>query len=81
MAKYKTAVRIKELESLIPEAECRLAHMLNRHKEIEACKAPNIAYKRKLIQRYKADIKSLTDQIANYKMEYWDLQELDLPRE
>ena len=76
MAKYETAVRIKELEREIPEAKARLAHMINRRREIDAYDAPNREYKRKLLAKYRLEIKHMTDLINNLNTELWGLQEL-----
>ena len=78
MAKYEVAVRIKELEREIPEAKARLAHMINRRLEIEAYDAANKDYKRKLLAKYKLEIKRCADTINNLNIELWGLQELDL---
>lgn len=78
MAKYEVAVRLKELEREIPEAEARLAHMINRRREIDAYDAPNREYKRKLLAKYRLEIKGATERISNLKTELWGLQELDL---
>lgn len=77
MAKYEVAVRIKELEREIPEAEARLAHTINRRREIDAYDAPNREYKRKLLAKYRLEIKSAADRISNLKTELWGLQELN----
>jgi hypothetical protein len=77
MAKYEVAVRLKELEREIPDAEAKLAHMINRRREIDAYDAPNREYKRKLLAKYRLEIKSATERISNLKTELWGLQELD----
>lgn len=81
MATYETAKRINELEREIPEAKARLAHMVNRRREIDAYDAANKEYKRKLLAKYKLEIKHTTDLISNLNVELWGLRELDLPRQ
>lgn len=77
MAKYEVAVRLKELEREIPDAEAKLVHMINRRREIDAYDAPNREYKRKLLAKYRLEIKSANERISNLKTELWGLQELD----
>lgn len=76
MAKYSTAVRMNELRKDIPYAEERLAHLINRRMEIEGRDVPNKEYKRKLLAKYRLEIKSMTDLINNLNTELWGLQEL-----
>lgn len=73
---YEHAKRINQLENEIPEAKARLAHLINRRLEIEAYDAPNKEYKRKLLAKYRLEIKSMTDLINNLNTELWGLQEL-----
>lgn len=74
--KYEHTKRILQLEREIPEAKARLAHLINRRLEIEAYDAPNKDYKRKLLGKYRLEIKSMTDLINNLNTELWGLQEL-----
>lgn len=73
---YETAKRISHLQNEIPETKARLAHLINRRLEIEAYDAPNKEYKRKLLAKYRLEIKSMTDLINNLNTELWGLQEL-----
>ena len=73
---YEAAKRISHLQNEIPEAKARLAHLINRRLEIEAYDAPNKEYKRKLLAKYRLEIKSMTDLINNLNTELWGLQEL-----
>lgn len=73
---YETAKRISHLQNEIPETKARLAHLINRRLEIEAYDAPNKDYKRKLLGKYRLEIKSMTDLINNLNTELWGLQEL-----
>ena len=73
---YEHAKRIKQLENEITEAKARLAHLVNRRLEIEAYDAPNQDYKRKLLGKYRLEIKSMTDLINNLNTKLWGLQEL-----
>lgn len=77
MGKYDVAKRIHELNRDIPDAKARLAHIINRRREIEAYDAPNREYKRKLLGKYKLEIRHMTDTIKNLNIELWGLQELD----
>lgn len=74
MAKYSTAVRMNELRKDIPYAEERLAHLINRRMEIEGRDVANKEYKRKLLARYRIEIKTLVDVINNLKTELWGLE-------
>lgn len=80
MTDYDTAMIIAKLEQEIPMLESVLSHLINRRREIDAYDAPNKAYKRKLLERYRSDIMFNTDVISNKKNELWGLQELELPR-
>ena len=73
---YESAKRINQLEREIPEAKARLAHLINRRLEIEAYDAPNQEYKRKLLGKYRLEIKHMADLISNLNTELWGLQEL-----
>lgn len=78
MAKYDIAKRINELDKEIPEAKARLAHMINRRRWIDGYDAANKDYKRKLLAKYKLEIKRCTDTINALNIELWGLKELDM---
>lgn len=77
---HEQAIRLRELEELIPMEEMRLAHKINRYKGIKAYDAPNAKAKWKLIEKYRREIQSTTDYIAGMKTELRDLQELSIAR-
>lgn len=74
------ALRELELREEIPEIEKRLAYLINRRRAIEHMDAKNAAYKRKLLDKYMAEIRSTTDYLANLKSEQRDFEEMRLPK-
>lgn len=67
--------RMKYLEREIEDAECRLAHTINRKREIERMNANNQAFQRQLTRRYAAEMESAVNAIKGMKAELADLQD------
>lgn len=67
--------RMKYLEREIEDAETRLAHTINRKREIERMNANNKAFQRQLTRRYAAEMESAVNAIKGMKAELADLQD------
>ena len=70
---------IEEKQGYIAEKEWDLAYKVNRVREINARPTTNKQLKSRIVSRYKTEIKQLTDELNNLKIELWGLQELNLP--
>ena len=80
MYTLEAARREAELNKEIPMLEAQLAHLINRRIEIQAKETANAEYKRKLLARYRLEIKALTEHISNSKTELWGLHELRIAK-
>ena len=79
MTAFEVKPRIEELQALIEEKEAELARKVNRRREISNRPAANKEAQRSFITRLKTEMILLTEELNNYKMELWGLQELNLP--
>lgn len=68
--------RIRYLTQEIDEAQRRLAHAINRKRDLQKLNAKNRKFQRQLEKKYAAEIESLTGYIRNSKAELGDLQEI-----
>lgn len=66
--------RIRFLNQEIDDAQRRLAHAINRRRELQKLKARNQKYQRELEKKYAAEIESLVSFLQNSKSELGDLR-------
>lgn len=72
--------RIRFLNQEIDEAQRRLAHAINRKRELQALNAKNKSYQRQLEKKYAAEIEALVFYLRNSKSELGDLQDILLAK-
>ncbi len=80
MTAFEVAPQIEKLQAQIEQNEADLARKINRLAEISARTAANAEAKKRIVTRYKLEIKELTDELNNQKAKLWGLQEINLPQ-
>lgn len=72
--------RIQFLNQEIDDAQRRLAHAINRRRDLQKLKARNQKYQRELEKKYAAEIESLVSFLQNSKSELGDLRDMLLAK-
>lgn len=72
--------RIHYLNQEIDEAQRRLAHAINRKRDLQKLNAKNRKFQRQLEKKYAAEIESLVFFLRNSKAELGDLQDILLAK-
>lgn len=72
--------RISALNRDIDDAQRRLAHAINRKRDLQKLNAKNRKFQRQLEKKYAAEIESLVFFLRNAKSELDDLQDILLAK-
>lgn len=68
--------RVRELKGDIDDAQRRLAHIINRRRELQRLKVKNRKYQLQLDKKYAAETEAWINMIRGMKSELEDLQEI-----
>lgn len=81
MDKTEIEIKIERLAKEIDDAQRRLAHIINRRRELQRLDARNKSYQLQLDKKYAAETESWINTIRGLKSELKDLEDILLAME